>query len=146
MAARTGAVQGAPFKLWRDTLLLDDMNRRPSGIAAVSLAVLNVVRHVSDRIGVMYLGRLVEVAPADELFARPAHPYTAALIAAIPSTQPGGKPRAVVAPGELPSPSAPPSGCHFHPRCPAATERCRNVAPALTPLACGRAVACHFPL
>jgi peptide/nickel transport system ATP-binding protein len=107
---------------------------------------LNVVRHVSDRIGVMYLGRLVEVGPADELFARPAHPYTAALIAAIPSTGPGGKPRAVVATGELPSPSAPPPGCHFHPRCPAATERCRNVAPALTPHARGRAVACHFPL
>jgi len=107
---------------------------------------LNVVRHVSDRIGVMYLGRLVEVAPADELFSRPAHHYTAALISAIPSATPGRRTAAVAAPGELPSPTAPPTGCHFHPRCAAATERCRSVAPVLTTLASGRAVACHFPL
>jgi peptide/nickel transport system ATP-binding protein len=107
---------------------------------------LNVVRHVSERIGVMYLGRLVEVAPADELFLRPAHHYTAALISAIPSAIPGRRAAAFAAPGELPSSTAPPSGCHFHPRCPAATERCRSVAPALTALASGRAVACHFPL
>jgi len=109
---------------------------------------LNVVRHLSHRIGVMYLGRLVEVAPADELFSHPAHPYTRALLAAIP--QPVGDPsrRRSVAPpiGELPSPTAPPPGCHFHPRCPGATALCRSQAPSLTTVASGRQVACHFPI
>jgi peptide/nickel transport system ATP-binding protein len=113
---------------------------------------LNVVRHVSDRIGVMYLGRLVEVGEAEALFQRPAHHYTAALLASIPagfsaSTPLPGQHEAIKAPlGELPSPSAPPSGCHFHPRCPAATERCRREAPALSPIAAGRLVACHKPI
>ncbi|WP_325346899.1 ABC transporter ATP-binding protein [Xylophilus sp.] len=106
---------------------------------------LNVVRHLSHRIGVMYLGRLVEVAPSDELFRRPAHHYTQALLSAIPSQDPQRR-RAAVAPvGELPSPTAPPAGCHFHPRCPAATDRCRSEAPALAPITAQRWVACHFP-
>ncbi|WP_198937933.1 oligopeptide/dipeptide ABC transporter ATP-binding protein [Pelomonas sp. KK5] len=107
---------------------------------------LNVVRHLSDRIGVMYLGRLVEVAPADELFRRPAHPYTRALIAAMPQPDPRRRREFVSPIGELPSPTAPPSGCHFHPRCPAATERCRREVPPLLPIAEQRTVACHFPL
>jgi peptide/nickel transport system ATP-binding protein len=111
---------------------------------------LNVVRHVSDRIGVMYLGRLVEVGDAEELFRRPLHHYTAALLASIPagfSAQVDTHgPKAVAPLGELPSPSAPPSGCHFHPRCPAASARCREEAPRLSPLASGRLVACHAPV
>jgi oligopeptide/dipeptide ABC transporter ATP-binding protein len=106
---------------------------------------LNVVRHLSDRIGVMYLGRLVEVAPADELFLRPAHHYTRALHAAVPAAVPGQGPVVASDAGELPSPTAPPSGCHFHPRCPAASARCRNEVPALGLIAPGRLVACHHP-
>ena len=106
---------------------------------------LHVVRHVSDRVGVMYLGRLVEMAPAEALFVRPAHHYSHALLASSPIPDPTRR-REFVAPlGELPSPTAPPSGCHFHPRCPAATERCRREVPALRELEAGRTVACHFP-
>ena len=107
---------------------------------------LNVVRHLSHRIGVMYLGRLVEVAPADELFKHPAHPYTRALLSAIPVPDPRRRREFVPPVGELPSPTAPPPGCHFHPRCPAATARCRQEAPPLQSIAAGRTVACHFPL
>jgi peptide/nickel transport system ATP-binding protein len=106
---------------------------------------LHLVRHVSDRVGVMYLGRLVEVAPAEELFLRPAHHYSHALLASSPIPDPTRR-REFVAPlGELPSPTAPPAGCHFHPRCPAATERCRREVPALREFEPGRSVACHFP-
>jgi peptide/nickel transport system ATP-binding protein len=106
---------------------------------------LHLVRHLSDRVGVMYLGRLVEVAPAEELFLRPAHHYSQALLASSPIPDPTRR-REFTAPlGELPSPTAPPSGCHFHPRCPAATERCRTEAPKLRELEPGRAVACHHP-
>jgi len=106
---------------------------------------LHLVRHVSDRVGVMYLGRLVEVAPAEALFLRPAHHYSYALLASSPIPDPTRR-REFIAPlGELPSPTAPPSGCHFHPRCPAATERCRTEVPTLRELEPGRTVACHFP-
>jgi oligopeptide/dipeptide ABC transporter ATP-binding protein len=106
---------------------------------------LNVVRHLSDRIGVMYLGRLVEVAPADDLFRRPAHHYTRALISSIPSANPRRRLELVAPIGELPSPTAPPPGCHFHPRCPAATARCSAETPALRESEPGRLVACHHP-
>jgi peptide/nickel transport system ATP-binding protein len=106
---------------------------------------LNVVRHLSDRVGVMYLGRLVEVAPADLLFRRPAHHYSRALIDAIPLPDPRRRWMFAAPIGELPSPAAPPSGCHFHPRCPAATARCRSEVPQLQELGDGRSVACHFP-
>ncbi|MFY3846680.1 ABC transporter ATP-binding protein, partial [Achromobacter xylosoxidans] len=89
---------------------------------------LAVVHHVADRVGVMYLGRMVEVAPRDELFARPRHPYTRMLLEAIPDIDGTGKPRTAVA-GEVPNPLNPPSGCTFHPRCPHANERCRGEAP-----------------
>ena len=106
---------------------------------------LHLVRHLSDRVGVMYLGRLVEVAPAEALFEHPAHHYSQALLASSPIPDPTRR-REFSAPlGELPSPTAPPSGCHFHPRCPAATERCRKEAPKLRELEPGRSVACHFP-
>jgi len=102
---------------------------------------LAVVHHVADRVGVMYLGRMVEVAPRDELFARPRHPYTRMLLEAIPDINGAGKPRTAVA-GEVPNPLNPPSGCTFHPRCPHANERCKAEAPVA--MAAGvSAVACH---
>ncbi|WP_063587975.1 ABC transporter ATP-binding protein [Achromobacter ruhlandii] len=102
---------------------------------------LAVVHHVADRVGVMYLGRMVEVAPRDELFARPRHPYTRMLLAAIPDIDGAGKPRTAVA-GEVPNPLNPPSGCTFHPRCPHANERCRGEAPVAR-MAGVAVVACH---
>jgi oligopeptide/dipeptide ABC transporter ATP-binding protein len=102
---------------------------------------LDVVRHVSHRVGVMYLGRLVELAPRDALWQAPLHPYTRALMKAAPSRRRIGS-RPVVA-GELPSALAPPSGCHFHPRCPLAQARCRADIPPLRQVG-DRQVACHF--
>ncbi len=107
---------------------------------------LNIVRHVSSRIGVMYLGNLVEIAPAEELFSHPAHPYTALLISSIPWPDPSRKREFTAIQGEIPSPAAPPVGCRFHTRCPAATARCREQAPELLPIGNGRSVACHYPL
>jgi oligopeptide/dipeptide ABC transporter ATP-binding protein len=106
---------------------------------------LSVVRHLSDRIGVMYLGRLVELAPADELFQHPAHHYTAALLAAMPQPDPTMRREFHAPSGELPSPTTPPSGCHFHPRCPAASDRCKTEAPKLHPRSLLHSVACHHP-
>jgi peptide/nickel transport system ATP-binding protein len=102
---------------------------------------LAVVDHVADDIGVMYLGRLCEVAPAKELFRRPRHPYTRLLLDTIPDLTLSGRERAPVA-GEVPSPIHPPPGCAFHPRCPFANQRCRSEVPALLP-AEGALVACH---
>jgi len=102
---------------------------------------LAVVSHVADRVGVMYLGRLAELSDADELFARPKHPYTRMLLDAIPDLQMSGKARTPVA-GEVPNPLNPPTGCAFHPRCPHANDRCRAERPRLLP-AEGAFVACH---
>ncbi|MGY4762392.1 ABC transporter ATP-binding protein [Paenibacillus caseinilyticus] len=107
---------------------------------------LQVVRHMSDRIGVMYLGRLVEVAPSGELFRRPAHPYTAALLASIPQGDPRRRGGLVPLTGEIPSPANPPSGCRFHPRCPAAKPLCREAEPPWHEIGPDHAAACHFPL
>jgi peptide/nickel transport system ATP-binding protein len=102
---------------------------------------LTVVRHMADTIGVLYLGRLVEEAPPDALFTRPAHPYTAMLIDAAPRLDAFG--REVVPPeGEIPDPTDPPKGCAFHPRCPLAIARCAAERPKLEPFGAGR-VACH---
>ena len=102
---------------------------------------LAVVRHVSDQVGVMYLGRLVEWAPKAELFERPRHPYTRMLVDAIPDIRMSGRARTPVQ-GEVPNPLSPPSGCAFHPRCPQATARCTSERPMLQRLA-GVRVACH---
>ncbi len=102
---------------------------------------LAVVYHISDFVGVMYLGRLVEWAPADEVFHNPQHPYTRMLLDAIPDLEMSGRPRQAVA-GEVPSPIHPPSGCHFHPRCPFANDRCRSEVPQSLPRTGGQ-VACH---
>ena len=107
---------------------------------------LAVVHHVADRVGVMYLGRIVEMAPTRELFAAPQHPYTRMLLAAVPDLSLTGKPRTAVA-GEVPNPLDPPSGCAFHPRCPYANERCRVETPLLKRAATRPSgnddVACH---
>ena len=102
---------------------------------------LAVVYHISDMVGVMYLGRLVEWGQAQALFRRPQHPYTRMLLDAIPDLEMTGRHRIPVA-GEVPSPISPPSGCHFHPRCPFANERCRSEAPQALATAAGE-VACH---
>jgi len=104
---------------------------------------LGVVRHLSDRVVVMYLGRVVESAPAAELYATPNHPYTQALLAEVPRLDRRGRDYAPIR-GEIPSPLAPPPGCHFHPRCPHATARCREAAPELKQIANGRLSACHL--
>jgi len=101
---------------------------------------LAVIYQISDRVGVMYLGRLVEVAAADELFARPRHPYTRLLLETIPRLDPHGQREPVA--GEVPNPIDPPPGCAFHPRCPFANERCRRERPELIE-ADGALVACH---
>ncbi len=108
---------------------------------------LSVVRHVSDRIVVMYLGKVMEVSPAEELYSKPIHPYTSALLGAIPIPDPNenrARERVVVT-GEPPNPIRPPSGCRFHTRCPRATDICRQVEPQLTEYAGGHLAACHHP-
>jgi peptide/nickel transport system ATP-binding protein len=102
---------------------------------------LAVVHHVADRIGVMYLGRIVELAPTLQLFGQPRHPYTRLLLDAVPDLELTGEPRVAVG-GEVPNPLDPPSGCTFHPRCPHANDRCRREIPLLLPSADG-VVACH---
>jgi peptide/nickel transport system ATP-binding protein len=103
---------------------------------------LAVVYYISDRVGVMYLGKLVEVADVQTLFTRPQHPYTRMLLDAIPDLDMSGRPRTPVA-GEVPNPIDPPSGCTFHPRCPFANERCRTEVPVARAAKTGARVACH---
>ncbi|MCA0401825.1 MAG: ATP-binding cassette domain-containing protein [Proteobacteria bacterium] len=104
---------------------------------------LGIVRHVSDRVAIMYLGRIVEIGPAQEVFSSPAHPYAAALIGAIPSLSRRKRSFEPI-PGEMPSPLAPPSGCPFHPRCAHALPVCSERRPVLAPIAPGRQAACHL--
>jgi len=104
---------------------------------------LGVVRHIADRVVIMYLGRVVETAGAEELFGRPNHPYTQALLANVPTLESRRKAFALIK-GEIPSPIDPPSGCHFHPRCPHAFDRCRIERPALQDIAPGHRSACHL--
>lgn len=107
---------------------------------------LSVVKYISDRIGVMYLGNLVELAPTKAIFERKMHPYTEALFSAIPTTDQGNKGSAVLLEGDIPSPIKPPSGCKFHTRCRYATEKCKAEEPELRELEPGHFVACHYPL
>ncbi len=126
--------------------LLGELQER-LGLAYLFIAHdLAVVRHVSERIAVMYLGRIVEEGPADEVYERPKHPYTVALLSAIPEPHPErqrAKQRIVLA-GDVPSPVAPPSGCRFHTRCVHAMDVCRSVDPAPFPTPDGSVVACHL--
>jgi oligopeptide/dipeptide ABC transporter ATP-binding protein len=105
---------------------------------------LAVVEHISDRIAVMYLGRIVEYTDKRTLFTRPQHPYTESLLAAVPVPDPRIKRQKRLLQGDVPSPINPPSGCHFHTRCPYAVERCRTESPALREVAAGQWVACHL--
>lgn len=105
---------------------------------------LSVVKHLSSRIAVMYLGKIVELCPADELFDHPAHPYTKALLSAIPVPSIDVHRERIILPGDVPSPKNPPSGCRFHTRCPYATEKCRCEEPPLKEHAPGHFAACHL--
>jgi oligopeptide/dipeptide ABC transporter ATP-binding protein len=124
--------------------LLQDLQRR-LGLTYLFVAHdLSVVEHVSDRVAVMYLGRIVELAPADTLYALPRHPYTAALLSAIPVPDPDRPRERIALAGEVPSPVRPPAGCRFHPRCPLARERCWREDPELLQVGPGHLSACHF--
>jgi len=106
---------------------------------------LSVVKHISDRVGVMYLGRLVEFAPKEALYAAPAHPYTQALLSAAPVAKPDSKPQRIILKGDVPNPAHPPSGCAFHTRCPHVMDICKSQRPELTTIdGAGHLAACHL--
>ena len=122
--------------------LLGDLQRRLSLTYVFISHDLSVVKHIANRVAVMYLGRIVETAPAEELFANPRHPYTRALLSAIPLPQPRARRERQLLEGDVPSPIAPPPGCHLHPRCAYAIERCRRERPELGS-GTAHATACH---
>jgi oligopeptide transport system ATP-binding protein len=125
-------------------LLLDLRDRL--GLTILFIAHdLSVVRYLSDRVGVMYLGRIVELGSTAQIYGQALHPYTQALLRAAPRPDPGQRSTRAAIGGEPPSPMRPPPGCHFHTRCPLASDRCRVEPPALAPLADGQMVACHHP-
>ena len=105
---------------------------------------LSVVEHISDRVAVMYLGTIAELAPAEQLYRDPKHPYTEALLSAIPKAHPGQQKSRIVLPGDVPNPANPPSGCTFNPRCRYALDICRVERPALREVQPGHFAACHF--
>jgi peptide/nickel transport system ATP-binding protein len=129
--------------------LLDDLQQE-LGLTYLFIAHnLAVVEHISDRVGVMYLGKLVELAPVDGLYSQPAHPYTVALLSAVPETDPRRRKKRLVLRGDVPSPANPPSGCRFHTRCwlrerLGNPERCETEEPLLREIRPGQEVACHF--
>jgi peptide/nickel transport system ATP-binding protein/oligopeptide transport system ATP-binding protein len=123
--------------------------QRDLGLTMILIAHdLSVVRHMCDRIAVMYLGKIVELAGNDALYDHPRHPYTGALLSAVPVADPhlAAARRREVPPGDVPSPSNPPPACRFHPRCPKAQAICSQVEPPLEPKGRGTIAACHFPL
>ncbi len=125
--------------------LLEDLQEK-MGLTYLFIAHdLSVVEHISQRVAVMYLGRIVEIAPSRDLYTTPRHPYTEALLSAVPIPDPTVKRKRVVLEGDVPNPINPPAGCHFHPRCPRAQERCKIEAPVLREMAPGCQAACHFP-
>jgi oligopeptide/dipeptide ABC transporter ATP-binding protein len=124
--------------------LMKDLQRR-FGLAYLFISHnIGVIRHVSDRVAVMYLGQVVEMADKRALFSEPAHPYTQALLAAVPSLDPGRKREEVILEGDVPSPVNPPAGCRFHTRCRFAMPRCRQEQPVFQRLTDDRQVACHL--
>jgi len=105
---------------------------------------LSVVENVSNRVSVMYVGKIVETASTEELYRRPLHPYTEALLSAVPRPDPKAKKKRIILQGEAPSPANPPTGCHFHPRCPYAQDVCKVDAPPLREVKPNHFAACHF--
>jgi len=126
--------------------LLEDMKAR-YGLTLLFIAHdLAVVKNISDRVAVMYLGKLCEIGPSDALYRRPAHPYTRALLASIPVPDPQAPQQQFALAGDLPSPMQPPSGCRFRTRCPQAAAVCAEREPEMRPIGLDHSVACHFPL
>ncbi|MDC0764351.1 MULTISPECIES: ABC transporter ATP-binding protein [Brevibacillus] len=124
--------------------LMQDLQRE-FGLTYLFIAHdLSVVRHISDRVGVMYLGRIVELTTSSQLYSNPLHPYTKALLSAVPSPDPDAVRERVILQGDVPSPAKPPSGCTFHTRCPHVTEECRTVRPEFMDAGDGHFVACHL--
>lgn len=124
--------------------LMDDLQEE-FGLTYIFIAHdLSVVRHISDRVGVMYLGRMAEIAPKNELYEHPAHPYTEALLSAVPVPNPRLKKERIILKGDVPSPANPPKGCAFHPRCPKAFDRCKVERPELIHIGSEHYVACHL--
>ncbi|MBW5468572.1 dipeptide ABC transporter ATP-binding protein [Brevibacillus formosus] len=124
--------------------LMQDLQRE-FGLTYLFIAHdLSVVRHISDRVGVMYLGRIVELTTSSQLYSNPLHPYTKALLSAVPSPDPDAVRERVILQGDVPSPAKPPSGCTFHTRCPHVTEECRTVRPEFADTGHGHFVACHL--
>ena len=124
--------------------LLSDL-KQELGLSYLFIAHdLSVVEHISDRVAVMYLGKIVEEAASEELFRNPLHPYTQALLASVPSIEPGERKQRRTLPGDVPSPLNPPSGCPFHPRCPEAMDVCRGTMPETIQAKPGHTVACHL--
>lgn len=124
--------------------LMQDLQRN-LGLTYLFIAHdLSVVRHISDRVGVMYLGRIVELTTKDNLYKNPLHPYTKALLSAVPTPDPDIKRDRIILQGDVPSPANPPSGCTFHTRCPLVSDECRSVRPEFRDAGDGHFVACHL--
>jgi oligopeptide/dipeptide ABC transporter ATP-binding protein len=124
--------------------LLQGLQRR-LGLSLIFISHdLGMVRHISDRVAVMYLGKIVELADVDSLFARPQHPYSEALLSAVPRADPDAKSARIILAGDVPSPANPPAGCKFHPRCRYAKPICGESEPELREIFPGHQAACHF--